>query len=309
MTRLVADRVAVRVPATCANLGPGFDSLGLALTVRDDLLLEAIAGPSEVTIVGEGEDSLPRDESHLTLRAARIALDYAGASQVGLRLHAHNRIPQGRGLGSSAAATMAGLVAARTLLDDAASQPGGPLDDDAVIALAGEIEGHPDNVAPALLGGLCVAWVDAEDGHRAVRVEITENLDLAVVIPQEQLATTQARHALPDTIDFSAASANIARTALLIHSLSAGKTELLLAATADQLHQEARRQAMPATLELVDELRGYQLPAVVSGAGPSVLIFGVLPSLLAGDLTNRGWQVLTPDVETVGTQARRLPRD
>ncbi|MBN9325965.1 MAG: homoserine kinase, partial [Cellulomonas sp.] len=165
--RLAADRVHVRVPATSANLGPGFDALGVALSLHDELEVRAVGSPgATVEVSGEGAGQVPDDEKHLVVRAVRLALDHVGASQVGLHLVCHNRIPHGRGLGSSAAAVVAGILAARGLISDPDA-----LDDDTCLALATQMEGHPDNAAPALLGGATVAWSD-DSGVRAARLPV-----------------------------------------------------------------------------------------------------------------------------------------
>ncbi|MGC5628385.1 homoserine kinase [Georgenia sp. Z1344] len=305
MSRVVADAVAVRVPATSANLGPGFDSLGLALGLHDDLEVRATTGAARVTVTGEGADSLPEGEDHLVVRAVRLGLEAAGAPQVGLDLRATNRIPHGRGLGSSAAAVVAGLLAARGLLDPGAGEAGGPLDDPSVLALATELEGHPDNAAPALLGGATVAWIDDDEGPTAVRLALAPAIDPTVVVPVDRLSTTTARAALPASVPHADAARTAGRAALLVHAL-AGAPERLLAATVDWLHQEHRRASMPATLALVDELRAQGLPAVVSGAGPSVLVLAPVDPTPARLLVARGWRVVAPGVDLVGAQVRTI---
>lgn len=269
--RIQHTRSSVRVPATSANLGPGFDSLGLALELCDELELEATTGGVEVRASGEGADSVPTGEEHLVVRALRRGLDHAGAPQVGVRLRCVNRIPHGRGLGSSAAATVAGLLLARGLLADPEA-----LDDDAVIRLATEFEGHPDNAAPALLGGVVLSWM-AGDRARSVSIPVADRaLRPVVLLPRTTLSTRRARSLLPGTVPHADAVHNAARAALLVHALSAGDPSLLLEATEDRLHQEQRAPGMPQSVELMRVLRQEGLPAVISGAGPSVLV-------LAGD--------------------------
>ncbi|MGO1511057.1 MAG: homoserine kinase [Actinomycetaceae bacterium] len=305
MTRVVADAAVVRVPATSANLGPGFDALGLALGLHDDVEVRAVTGATSVEVVGEGEGALPSGEDHLVVRAVRMALEAADAPQVGLELRCTNRIPHGRGLGSSAAAVVAGLMAARGLLHPSAAEVGGPLDDAALLALATELEGHPDNAAPALLGGATVAWVDEEEGPTAVRLALDPAIEPTVIVPVERLATSKARGVLPAAVPHTDAAFAAGRAALLVHAL-AGAPQLLLAATVDTLHQEQRRAAMPATLALVDALREDGLPAVVSGAGPSVLVLAPVDpsgSALAG---SPGWRVLAPGVALDGATVRAL---
>lgn len=264
--RIQRTRAAVRVPATSANLGPGFDALGLALDLCDDLELEATTGGVEIEVEGEGAASVPMGEDHLVVQALRRGLDHAGAPQVGVRLHAMNRIPHGRGLGSSAAATIAGLLLARGLVSDPEA-----LDDDAVLQLAAEFEGHPDNVAPALLGGVVLSWMDGAIASAARLRCAPHALRPVVLLPLTTLSTHQARTLLPATVPHGDAVFNGARAALLVHAL-AEDPSLLLQATEDRLHQEQRAPGMPQSVELMRVLRHEGLPAVISGAGPSVVV-------------------------------------
>lgn len=268
--RLVTDRAQVRVPATSANLGPGFDAFGLALSIWDEVRVQAIAGATEVHVSGEGAGELPGGEDHLIIRALRVGLDFVDAPQAGFVLHATNRIPHGRGLGSSAAATVAGLMLARGLID----QPEA-LDDDSLLALATEFEGHPDNAAPAIFGGATIAYL-TEGRARAARVPVGE-VGVTILIPSAALSTTRARGALPAQVPHADAAFNAARTGLLTLALS-GQAELLLAATEDRLHQNYRAEVMPETHELLAVLRAHGAAAVVSGAGPSILVLGDFPA-------------------------------
>ncbi|MDN5598913.1 MAG: homoserine kinase [Brachybacterium sp.] len=264
--RIQHTRVSVRVPATSANLGPGFDTLGLALDLCDDLSVEATTGAVEITVTGEGAASVPTGEDHLVVRALRRGLDHAGAPQTGLRLRAANRIPHGRGLGSSAAATLAGLLLARGMISDPEA-----LDDQAVLQLATEFEGHPDNAAPALRGGVVLSWMQGATA-RAVPLHVGGDvLHPVVLLPTTTLSTDQARGLLPEEIPHADAVFNASRSGLLVHAL-AGAPELLLEATEDRLHQEQRAPGMPESVELMRVLRREGHPAVVSGAGPSVLV-------------------------------------
>jgi homoserine kinase len=272
--RISTERVGVRVPATSANLGPGFDALGLALRLTDDLELEATTGAVEVTVEGEGAGDVPAGEDHLVVRALRRGLDHAGAPQAGVRLHCRNRIPHGRGLGSSAAATVAGLVLARLLVSEPEA-----LDDQVILDLATEMEGHPDNAAPALLGGVVLSWTDSA-GARAERLRAaTSGIDPIVLLPTTRLATSSARSLLPETVPHGDAAFNAARAGLLVHALTT-EPSLLLPATEDRLHQEYRASGMPQSVELMRVLRSEGYAAVISGAGPSVLILdGAGPEL------------------------------
>ncbi|MFI5625698.1 homoserine kinase [Nocardioides sp. NPDC051685] len=259
--------VTVTIPATSANLGPGYDSLGLALDLRDELTGEVVPGGTlEVTVEGAGEGTVPLDESHLVVRSMRAAFDIIGKQPAGLRLHCRNRIPHARGLGSSSAAIIGGLVLARALV------AGGELilDDDTLFQKAAEIEGHPDNVAPAFHGGFTIAGED--DGFFAVRTAVDPRVSVVVFVPATGVETKAARGLLPETVPHSDAAADAGRTALLVAALS-DAPEHLHRATRDFLHQEYRRPAMPESLALVDELRADGVAAIVSGAGPTVLAF------------------------------------
>lgn len=258
----------VQVPATSANLGPGFDSLGLALDIVDDVTVTVADQPGvRVDVTGEGAGEVPCDADHLVVRALRSTMRRLGHPQpAGLRLTCVNRVPHGRGLGSSAAAAVAGVLLGRALAGAASSGP----DDVADLAVATSFEGHPDNAAAALLGGATVAWLQ-EDGPRAVRIEVHDDVVPLVLLPSERLATREARAVLPASVPHEDAAFNVARAALLVHALGR-EPELLLAATRDRLHQRLRRSAMPATLDVVEQLRAQGLAAVVSGAGPAVLV-------------------------------------
>ena len=287
--------VRVSAPATSANLGPGFDALGLALGLHDQVVARAGGEGVRVMITGEGAGELPNDERHLVARCLLTTLDRLGAHPTGIELTCHNAIPQARGLGSSSAAIVAGILAARALVVDGTRL----LPDADVLRLAGEIEGHPDNVAPCLLGGLAIAWLDAE-GVRAVRLAPDPSLRPALLVPADRGLTAEARAALPGSVPHRDAAFNAGRAALLVAALT-GSTELLMAATEDRLHQSYRAASMPATAAVVDELRRSGIPAVVSGAGPTVLAFPGAP----GDETDEipvtaGWRVLTPGVDSRG---------
>jgi homoserine kinase len=267
MVAFVDGTVSVTVPATSANLGPGFDALGLALSMRDELRASVAPDGLEVTVEGAGADDVPRDEGHLVVRAMRVAFAAMDASPPGLVLHCANVIPHSRGLGSSSAAIVAGLALARGLV------AGGSLvlDDDALFGLAAELEGHPDNVAPALFGGFTISG--REDGQFfTVGSPVDPRVTTVVFVPPTPVATAIARGLLPDVVPHAEAAANSGRTALLVAALG-GRPELLLPATRDHLHQSYRAPAMPESLALVDSLRADGVPAVVSGAGPTVLAF------------------------------------
>ena len=288
--------VRVRVPATSANLGPGFDALGLSLSLYDDVVVRVADEGLFVDVAGEGADSLPRTRRHLVVRALQAGFDVLGGQPRGLEVVCANRIPHGRGLGSSAAAIVAGLAAARALVLGGADT----LDDDALLALAAELEGHPDNVAACLLGGLTLAWTPAAGPAQAVRLPVSPALRPVVFVPTTSASTARARKLLPETVPHADAARNAGRSALLVHALSADPG-LLLAATEDRLHQQYRAASQARTAGLVDALRADGVPAVVSGAGPSVLAFAG-PADDLGSYAPRGWSVEVLSVDPGGVE-------
>ena len=264
--------VRVRVPATSANLGPGFDALGLALALHDEIDAWVRESGVSIEISGEGADLAEAGEEHLVVRAMRAAFAVTGDKPPGIGLRCVNRIPHGRGLGSSAAAIVAGILAARALAGPGAEA----LPDGALLGLATELEGHPDNVAACLAGGLTISWA-ADDRPRMVRLEPLASIRPVVCVGPAPVRTEVARRLLPDLVPHRDAAANAGRSALLVAALTqppAGPwqdSDALFAATRDWLHQDYRAAAMPETAALVGRLREAGIPAVVSGAGPSVL--------------------------------------
>ncbi|XBH22072.1 homoserine kinase [Jonesiaceae bacterium BS-20] len=305
--RLGADRVRVVVPATSANLGPGFDSLGMALNYHDELVVEALGSDRvEVAVHGQGAGQVPTDGTHLVARAIHRALEHVGAPLVGLRLTCDNHIPHGRGMGSSAAAVVAGLFAARGLIAEPEA-----LDDHTILQLATEFEGHPDNAAPAIYGGATVAWMEESLPH-AVRLALHPDVTPTVIVPTVSLSTNRARGVLPPAVKHASAAFNAGRTALLVHAL-AQAPDLLFAATEDKLHQDFRSEVMPDSYALMKQLRSKGLAATISGAGPTVLVLdrathgdrvrNVVTDLLgqnALEAVNPAWQVWETGVDAEG---------
>ena len=284
-----ADAVSVRTPATSANLGPGFDALGLALALYDDVTARVADGGFAVTVTGEGAGELPADEKHLVVRAMLTTFDELGERPPGLAVECVNRIPQARGLGSSSAAIVAGVRLARALVTGVDFGAGDAL------RVAARIEGHPDNVAPCLLGGFTIAWTEGA-GARAARLETHPGVRPTIFVPAEKGYTAAARRALPPAVPHADAAFNAGRSALLVHALTKDPT-LLLPATEDRLHQGYRGEAMPGTASLVAALRSVGVPAVVSGAGPSVLAFTEVP----GDFRpGTEWRAETLGVDGAG---------
>jgi homoserine kinase len=298
-----AGPVTVRVPATSANIGPGFDSFGLALTLHDVVEARVATSGVRIRVTGVGSQTATAGERHLVVRAMRAGFDVIGTQPAGLTLSCRNAVPHGFGLGSSAAAIVAGLLAARGLAGD-----DGPaaLPDSRLLQVATELEGHPDNVAACLLGGLTIAWPPGPGTVDAARLDPLATLTPVVCVPAAPLATEVARAVLPATVPLADAAANSARAALLVTALTA-RPDLLLAGTEDFLHQRYRAEAMPATAALTAELRAAGIAAVVSGAGPSVL---ALPAgdadaaTVAGLAADRdaAWQVLALGVDLDGAQ-------
>lgn len=302
MTTFVEGPVRVSVPATSANLGPGFDSLGLALDLRDHLEAEVIPDGLVVEVDGIGSDELPLDETHLVIRAMRAAFDLMGAHPTGLRLGCTNAIPHARGLGSSSAAIVGGVSLARALVAGGALV----LDDPALVDLAARLEGHPDNVAPAFFGGFVISGRDEDGGWYAVPADIDPRIGTVVLVPPQAVSTEAARGLLPPTVPHRDAAANAGRAALLVAAL-AGQPEHLLRATHDLLHQQYRRPAMPDSVGLVDTLRADGIPAVVSGAGPTVLAFtdgmGSPGTAALVDRCPEGWTPLVLAVDIHGVRS------
>jgi len=269
---VVGRSVTVRVPATTANLGPGFDTLGMALAVYDELKVTARAEPGAfVEVHGVGEGEVPTDETNLVVRSIAHTFAAVGQELPGLSLVAENTIPHGRGMGSSGAAIVSGIMAAKGLLE-------GVVDFDAelLLKLATELEGHPDNVAPALFGGLTITWM-TPDGPRFKKLIVHRGVSPLVAVPERTMSTALARSLQPQSVPHEDAIFNVSRSALLIAAL-VQSPELLLAATEDKLHQSYRASAMPETDALIQVLRANELAAVVSGAGPSILVLGSDPS-------------------------------
>jgi homoserine kinase len=311
-------QVTARTPASSANLGPGFDSLALALDLHDEVSVTASprepgAASVRIEVAGQGEGAVPLTEDHLVIRSLRAGLTHAGAGrpeqQPALHLRCRNAVPHGRGLGSSAAAIVVGLVLAQGLLTEPER-----LDEQTVFDLAAAAEGHPDNASAALFGGCTLSWVAAEPiagvlprAHR-VQLDIDPRISAVLCLPDVELATSRARAMLPEHVPHAHAAFNAARTALLVHAL-AGRPDLLPEATRDRLHQSQRAPAMPQTAALVAAVRARGVAAMVSGAGPSVLVLGeqaaaqdAVRSVLAEEPGQVGdWQVLPLGVDRAGT--------
>ncbi len=309
--------MTVSVPATSANLGPGFDALGLALSLRDTVRVRIESASSAevaVHVDGMGSETVPRDATHLVVRALLATYDQLGLPRPHLSMWCTNVIPHGRGLGSSAAAVVAGVVVARELIGLQSRPEGRRLDNDTALAIAAGIEGHPDNAAACLLGGMTVAWTRSTGSTestesaaapqlprvQAVRIDADPRVRAVVLVPDVELSTEAARGMLPAVVPHADAAHSAGRAALLVVAMTS-RPDLLLAATEDRLHQAYRAVAMPESARLVTRLRAAGVAAVVSGAGPSVL------ALTTRDGTGidavevpPGWTVLDLDVAQEG---------
>ncbi|MCU1678146.1 MAG: homoserine kinase [Frankiales bacterium] len=293
--------IRIQVPATSANLGPGFDALGLALGLYDEIAVRVAESGLSVDVSGEAADEVRRDERHLLVSTMRKTFDELGGQPRGLEVRCLNRIPHGRGLGSSSAAIVAGIVAARALILGGEES----MDDAAALQLATRIEGHPDNVAACLLGGATIAWMDGDRAF-ATRFRPAAHVAPVVFVPHTSLKTKKARRLLPETVPHGDASFNAGRAALMVEALSR-RTDLLFAASEDRLHQNYRAEAMPRSAALIESLRADGIAAVVSGAGPTVLALAVekdADALL--DRAPRGWRAWRLTVDLDGAQASAL---
>jgi homoserine kinase len=258
-------RVSVRVPATSANLGPGFDALGVALALHNEVTIaESDSHTLVVSIEGEGSSRLDTGGANVVARGARMAFEVAGRPFRGAVIHCVNRIPLSRGLGSSAAAWVGGLAAANALLGD-------PIDRQGLVALAARAEGHPDNVAAAVLGGLTVSCADGS-AVAAVSLPVPPGLRFVVLVPELESATREARAVLPDEVPRADAVFNVQRVSLLLAAVASGRIDLLSTAMQDRLHQPYRLRLFPWMDAVAAAARDAgALGCALSGAGPSMI--------------------------------------
>jgi homoserine kinase len=262
--------VRVRIPATTANCGPGFDTLGIACTLYNEVELE-LTGPADfaqIHVKGDGADTLPTNARNLVLRSVRTILDKVGKTQTGVRLSLLNAIPLSRGLGSSSAAIVGGLVAANAIV-------GNPFNQAEILDMATIMEGHPDNVAPALYGGFTISVMQGEQVS-CLRMALPCELKLVVCIPDFRLSTHKARQAIPLSVPHKDAVYNVSRAALLVGALASGQLEYLGEALGDKLHQPYRAPLIPGMLEVFAAGRkAGALGVAMSGAGPSLMAYTV----------------------------------
>jgi homoserine kinase len=326
--------VRVRVPASSANIGPGFDSIGLALGIWDECVVTVTSGPGlRIDVEGEGAGEVPRDELNLIHRSMLGAWQKLQVqTPTGLHLSCHNAVPHCRGVGSSATSIVAGVVAAQGLCDIATGQGrnggsfegsvdgssegdsgvdfDGGFDRTFTNNLAAAMEGHPDNSSASVFGGMTLSWTDDLDPEqiRTIQLEVSPDVIPLVFLPVATLSTATARAVLPAQVPHAIAAGNSARAALLVEAVTR-RPDLLLAATREWLHQEQRRPAFPDSMAFLDVLRGQGHAAVISGAGPSVLVLTTAVRLqdarAMGDRS--GWRVLQPGIPATGASLERLP--
>lgn len=274
-----ATMAKVSVPSSSANIGPGFDSLGIALDMRDMYAAQILDDATfDVDVTGEGAEDVKKDKNNLVIKAMMRGFEFMGAKPRGIALRALNVTPHGRGLGSSSSAIVGGLALSRALVLSGENY----MSDEDLVALATELEGHPDNVAAAFYGGATIAWM--EDGKgKAVSIHVDERIKAIAFIPTTSLSTSKARKLLPETVAHADAVLNTSRAALLVQALS-HRPYLLFAATEDRLHQDYRAEAMPKSAALLKKLRAAGVAATISGAGPTVLVLHTGTDLEADEI-------------------------
>lgn len=313
MSRLTfrASAYEAKVPASSANLGPGFDSFALALEKRDRYIAQVLDDKNlDIDVVGEGSDEVPRDEKNLVVKAIHKGWDFFGLTKKeypGLALRALNNLPHGRGLGSSASAIVGGLALARSLVVGGSER----MSDGDLLTLASQMEGHPDNVAAALFGGAVLSWT-GDDFADAIKLEVSPRITAVAFIPSNNVPTSKARKMLPDSIPHADAVKNSINSALLTQALT-NRPDLLLTATEDYLHQTYRESAMPKSFALMQKLRAAGVPAFISGAGPTVMALLVDADIHndneMGDLikaAGSGFIVENIDISRIGCQVSNI---
>jgi homoserine kinase len=265
-----AKPMQVQVPASSANLGPGFDAFGLALAMHDRYVAQVLDDVIlDIDVTGEGADEVPRNDKNLLVKAMYKGFDFLGGRPKGLAIRALNVNPHGRGLGSSASAIIGGLVLARALVLNGEDH----MSDIQLLSLATDMEGHPDNVSASLFGGATISWFEVEkhkSSAHCIHLNVDSRIQAMAYIPSKALPTSKARKMLPETIPFADAVRNTTNAAVMSHALTT-RPDLLFVATEDFLHQSYRAEAMPESYALVQKLRGAGVAAFISGAGPTVL--------------------------------------
>ena len=265
-----AQPVQVSVPASSANLGPGFDCLGLALNMNDRYMAQVMDEPGvDIDVTGEGADHVPTTDKNLVIKAMHKGFDFLGGRPRGISLRQLNVIPHGRGLGSSAAAIVGGLALSRALVLGGNER----MSNEDMLNIANEMEGHPDNISAAIYGGANLAWQESQRGHvvaQSLNFDVDPRIGVLAFVPSTELSTSKARKMLPESIPFADAQRNTSNAAIMTQALTI-RPDLLFTATEDFLHQSYRQEAMPSSFALMTKLRAAGIAAFISGAGPTVL--------------------------------------
>ena len=269
-----AQPVQVQVPASSANLGPGFDCLGLALNMHDRYMAQVMDEPGvDIDVTGEGTDNIPTTDKNLVIKAMHKGFDFLGGRPRGIALRQLNVIPHGRGLGSSAAAIVGGLALARALVLGGNER----MSNEDMLNIANEMEGHPDNVSAAIFGGANLAWQESQRGHvvaQSLNFDVDPRIGALAFVPSTEFSTSKARRMLPESIPHGDAVKNSSNVAVLVQALQ-NRPDLLLGATEDYLHQSYRKDAMPSSFAMMTKLRKAGVAAFISGAGPAVLVLHI----------------------------------
>jgi homoserine kinase len=314
MSLVEGSSVRVRVPASSANIGPGFDSIGLALGIWDECLVTVTAEPGlRIDVEGEGAGEVPHDELNLIHRSMVAAWQQLQVqTPAGLHLNCRNAVPHCRGLGSSATSIVAGVLVAQGLCDIAtgAEHADDGFDRTFTNNLAAALEGHPDNSSASVFGGMTLSWTDDVDPAQihSIQLEVSPEVIPLVFVPAAKLSTATARAVLPAQVSHAAAARNSGRAALLVEAVTR-RPDVLLAATREWLHQEQRRPAFPDSMALLDVLRARGHAAVISGAGPSVLVLTNTAQFedARAQCDSAVWRVLQPGIPVTGATLERFP--
>jgi len=293
--QLLTNEVHIRVPASSANLGSAFDCAGLGLNIYDDIHAQITQSRGvHVETTGVAAAELPTDCDHLVARAMKIGFDALGVRPAGFTIRCHNNISHGQGLGSSAAAIIGGLAAARALVVGGESL----LSDSDLLTIALQLEPHPDNLSASLYGGFTVAWVTEDGQAECIHAKPHDDLQVTLCLPSSIAPTDQARAVLPSQIPLTDAVVNIGASALLFHAITS-QPQLLLAATRDAIHQDRRRAMFAPSLDVLHTLRAQHIPAAISGAGPALVVFDDA-EVVSTIVTGSDWQIIPVDVAQRG---------
>lgn len=269
-------KISVKVPATTANIGPGFDCFGMALSIYNKVTIEELVYPDkglEINMIpGENDNetsilTIPTDKNNIVYKAVELLYNYVGQTPPDLRINIQTDIPIAKGLGSSASIIVGGILAANKLL-------GNPADEAALLSIANDLEGHPDNTTPAMLGGFCISSAEDDGSIIYKKIEWPEDWKIAVCMPDYELATQISRSVLPENVTMKDAVFNLKRSAMFIDALHTQDSELMRYALKDKLHHPYRSRLIPGFMEIKEDLAEISsvIGTVISGAGPSVIV-------------------------------------